>query len=213
MAARAIDDVESVGGGSYRRTAVIGNVAAVVEVTCRPDGSSVELHVRALAPCDVADAVARVTRVLDLDRDLPAVRRHFGDDAFLAGALASHVALRVPGAWEVFELAVRAILGQQVTVRAARQLASDLVAMCGSPMPAAVQAPGLARLFPTAAQVATADLGGLRMPGARRATLTALARAAADDQRLFEAGRPLDETIARLRAIKGIGEWTAQYIA
>ena len=83
----------------------------------------------------------------------------------MAGALASHPTLRVPGGWEAFELAVRAILGQQVTVRAARQLASDLVAICGSPMPAALQAPGLARLFPTAAQVAAADLGALRMPG------------------------------------------------
>ena len=80
-------------------------------------------------------------------------------------------------------------------------------------MPADLRAPGLARLFPTAAQVAAADLGALRMPGARRATLTALARAAADDDRLFDGGGSLDDAIARLRAVKGIGEWTAHYIA
>ncbi|WP_162271412.1 DNA-3-methyladenine glycosylase family protein [Luteitalea pratensis] len=213
MSSRAIDDVELVGSDSYRRTTAIGAVPAVVEVTCLPSAPTVEVKVRTLAPCDVGAVAARVTRVLDLDRDLLAMRGHFADDPFLAGALASHPTLRVPGGWDAFELAVRAVLGQQVTVRAARQLASDLVAICGSAMPVGLHALGLARLFPTAGQVAAADLGALRMPGARRATLTALARAAADDDRLFEAGGPLDDVIARLRAIKGIGEWTAHYIA
>ena len=202
--------VEDVG---YRRTAAIGPVPAVVEVSCRPEASSVHVHVRTLVPCDAAEVVGRVTRVLDLDRDLPAMMGHFAHDPFLAGRLASHPALRVPGGWDAFELAVRAILGQQVTVVAARQLASDLVAICGTPLPPGLQASGLTRLFPNAAQVAAADLGALRMPGARRAALTALASAAADDDRLFEADGSLDDAIARLRAVKGIGEWTAQYIA
>jgi 3-methyladenine DNA glycosylase/8-oxoguanine DNA glycosylase len=212
LSARAIAGVELIRGDSYRRTSVIDSLPCVIDVTCRCEGS-MEVHVRASAPCDVADVVARVTRLLDLDRDISAMRRHFAGDALLAGALASHPDLRVPGGWEPFELAVRAIVGQQVTVRAARQLAADLVAICGSPVPTAMQAPGLVRLFPTAAEVAAADVSALRMPGARRAALTALARAVADDERLFEPGRPLDETIARLRAVKGVGEWTAQYIA
>jgi 3-methyladenine DNA glycosylase/8-oxoguanine DNA glycosylase len=212
MSARAIDDVECVGEDCYRRTAVIGGVPAVVDVSCLSGAPTVDVHVRTLAPCDVSEAACRVTRVLDLDRDLPAMRSHFERDPFLARAVISHPTLRVPGGWDPFELAVRAILGQQVTVTAARRLASDLVAICGTPMPAALHVPGLARLFPTAAQVATADLGALRMPGARRTALTALSRAAADD-RLFEWTGALDDIVTRLRAVKGIGEWTAQYIA
>ena len=213
MSARAIDHVELVRDDNYRRTTAIGSVPAVVDVSCLPGAASVQVHVQTLVPCEVSEIVGRVTRVLDLDRDLLAMRGHFAADSFLAGTLASHPSLRVPGGWDAFELAVRAILGQQVTVGAARQLASHLVAICGSSLPAGLQVPGLARLFPTAAQVAAADLSALRMPGARRAALTALARAAVDDDRLFEAGGSLDDAIARLRAVKGIGEWTAQYIA
>ena len=213
MSARAIDDVERVGDDGYRRTAAIGTVPAVVDVTCLPAASALRVQVRTLVPCDVGEILGRVRRVLDLDRDLLAMKGHFADDPFLAAAMASHPALRVPGGWEAFELAVRAILGQQVTVRAARQLASELVTICGAPLPADLQTPGLARLFPTAAQVATADLGALRMPGARRAALTSLARAATENPRLFDVGGSLDDAIARLRAVKGIGEWTAQYIA
>jgi len=213
MSARAIDGVELAGDDGYRRTALIGAVPAVIDVTCPPAAAAVLVEVRTLVPCDAGEVAVRLTRVFDLDRDLVAMRGHFADDPFLAVAMASRPALRVPGGWDPFELAVRAILGQQVTVRAARQLASDLVMICGSALPADLQAPGLTRLFPSAAQVATADLGALRMPGARRAALTALARAAAEDGRLFDAGGSLEDAIARLRAVKGIGEWTAQYIA
>src|SRR5689334_22403024 len=109
MSARAIDGVELVADDGYRRTAAVGSVPAVIEVTCPPSAQAVEVEVRTLVPCDPGEIVGRVTRVLDLDRDLLAMRDQFAHDPFLAATIASHPALRVPGGWDAFELAVRAI--------------------------------------------------------------------------------------------------------
>jgi AraC family transcriptional regulator of adaptative response / DNA-3-methyladenine glycosylase II len=119
--------------------------------------------------------------------------------------------LRVPGAWDGFELAVRAVLGQQVTVSAAATLAARLVAAHGKPLPE--PAAGLTHVFPAPDALASADLASLGMPRSRAATLNAVATAAVADKHLFDATGGLDEAVRRLRAIRGIGEWTAQYIA
>jgi AraC family transcriptional regulator of adaptative response / DNA-3-methyladenine glycosylase II len=119
--------------------------------------------------------------------------------------------LRTPGGWDAFEIAVRAILGQQISVAAARLLAAKLVALSTKPL--AIGDPAITHAFPTAQQLAAADLSALGMPAARRATIVALARAAIAQPDLFEAANTLEESIARLRSIPGIGEWTAQYIA
>jgi 3-methyladenine DNA glycosylase/8-oxoguanine DNA glycosylase len=211
LSARAIEGVEAVGDDTYRRTASVGGEPAIVQVTMA--GDRVHVQVTACVPVNRDDITARVTRVLDLDRDLPAMHAQLGHDPWLAGLLVKHAGLRVPGGWDPFELAVRAVLGQQVTIGAARQLASRLVALCGTPLPEALRASGLTHMFPGARQMAAADLGALRMPGARRATLLALARAVADDERLLRSTASLDDTVARLCAVKGIGPWTAQYIA
>jgi AraC family transcriptional regulator of adaptative response / DNA-3-methyladenine glycosylase II len=109
---------------------------------------------------------------------------------------------------------VRAVLGQQVTVAAARTLAGRLVALCGERLADTAGAPGaLTHAFPSAERVAQADLAPLGMPAARRRTLQALARASAADPHLFRPLGTTEEAIARLRAIPGVGEWTAQYIA
>jgi AraC family transcriptional regulator of adaptative response / DNA-3-methyladenine glycosylase II len=109
---------------------------------------------------------------------------------------------------------VRAILGQQISVAAARRLAGRLVAVCGEPLPGACGgAVGLTHAFPTPERVVAADLRALGMPAARRGALVALAQAAMADPQLFHPFGTVDEAIARLRTIRGIGEWTAQYIA
>jgi AraC family transcriptional regulator of adaptative response / DNA-3-methyladenine glycosylase II len=120
--------------------------------------------------------------------------------------------MRVFGGWDGFEVALRTINGQQVSVERARRLNGVLVERCraGSP-PHATAA--LHQLFPSPEQLLDADLAGMGMPGARGAALKALAEAAAADPLLFETDGPLDGTIARLLAIRGIGEWTAHYIA
>jgi AraC family transcriptional regulator of adaptative response / DNA-3-methyladenine glycosylase II len=121
----------------------------------------------------------------------------------------------VPGAWDGFEIAVRAVLGQQVTVKAATRLVSKLVNTIGRPVAAAdgMEVPGLTHAFPRPEHFEPAGLATLGMPSARAATLAGLARAADADERLFDPRGDLAETVARLRNLPGIGEWTAQYIA
>jgi AraC family transcriptional regulator of adaptative response / DNA-3-methyladenine glycosylase II len=112
------------------------------------------------------------------------------------------------------ELAVRAILGQQVSLDAARRLAGRLARTCDGAVIARGAADGaLTLVFPTPAQVASADLEVLRMPAARRKTIAATARAALADPHLFESLGTVEETVARLRSIPGVGDWTAQVIA
>lgn len=211
LGARAIEGVESLDGHVYRRTARIEGRPAVVTVTLHPDQAIVS--VASTDGVDMDDVVARARRVLDIDRDVALTRARLGHDPWLAALCDKHAGLRIPGGWDPFELAVRAVLGQQVTIAAARRLASDLTVLCGATVPPSLQEPGLTRLFPEPATMATADLGALRMPGARRATLGALAEAVASDPGLLQPDDALETVIARLRTIKGIGEWTAHYIA
>ena len=220
LGGRALDEVERVEGATYTRAFASGGVAGLVHLAPRGeaahgDPGQVEVAFTTAAPLTpeaLADLTARVTRVLDLDRDLAAMRRALASDPVMCARLDAHVGVRVPGGWDPFELAVRAVLGQQVTIGAARQLGRALVQLCGGRLPAALATGGISRLFPTPQRVADADLDALRMPRARRATLRALAEAALTDDGLF-APRPLDEALARLRAVRGIGDWTAHYIA
>jgi AraC family transcriptional regulator of adaptative response / DNA-3-methyladenine glycosylase II len=132
----------------------------------------------------------------------------------LAPLVEARPGLRVPGAWDGFELAVRAILGQQITVAAASALAGKLVRTYGTKLPDISGMPaGLTHVFPTPAQLAAADPVTLGMPGARAATLRSLASAVQADPTLFGPHGSLEEGIGRLVSLTGIGEWTAQYIA
>jgi AraC family transcriptional regulator of adaptative response / DNA-3-methyladenine glycosylase II len=132
----------------------------------------------------------------------------------LAPLVAARPGLRVPGAWDGFELAVRAILGQQITVSAATGLAGKLVLAFGETMadPAAREQ-GLTHAFPTPRQLVQADLTVIGMPRARQLALASLAAAVVADPLMFGPRRSLDEAVAQLRSLAGIGEWTAQYIA
>jgi AraC family transcriptional regulator of adaptative response / DNA-3-methyladenine glycosylase II len=152
--------------------------------------------------------------VFDLAADPDTIGAHLSLDPVLAPLVAARPGLRVPGAWDGFELAVRAIFGQQITVPAATKLLGKLVQAHGVPLPAtAKEAEGLSHLFPSPARVAGADIAALGMPNARAAAVTSLARAIADDPVIFSRGASLEEAIAKLRSLPGIGEWTAQYIA
>jgi len=194
LAARAVEGVERVDGATWRR----GPVA----VTHDPAAA------RLIVELDATDAQARdallgrVRRLFDLDADPIAIGAHLARDPLLAPLVAARPGLRVPGGWDGFEIAVRAILGQQISVAAARRLLGRLVALCGT-------APEL----PDAAAVARADLSSLGVPGARRRALHDVAAAALAEPTLFEARPTIEETVARLRALRGVGEWTAQYIA
>jgi AraC family transcriptional regulator of adaptative response / DNA-3-methyladenine glycosylase II len=120
--------------------------------------------------------------------------------------------LRAPGGWDGFQLAVRAVLGQQISVVAARRLAGQLVTLHGGPVTNGDDL-ALTHVFPTAERLATVGSIGLGMPASRLSTLQSLAKAAAADPNLFRSSGNIEDAISRLRSVRGIGEWTAQYIA
>lgn len=208
---RAVEGVEQVADGWYRRTIQEGGETGTVEVAHVPEKHSLAVTIRFPGVRVLPGVVARVRRVFDLGADVASIGAHLERDPLLAPLIALRPGLRVPGGWDGFELAIRAVLGQQVTIESCRRLAGQLAQLCGTRVRAAQGALSLA--FPTAAQVAAADLSGLGMPGTRRQTLKALAEASLSDPRLFQPLPTIEETVARLRTIRGIGDWTAHYIA
>jgi AraC family transcriptional regulator of adaptative response / DNA-3-methyladenine glycosylase II len=213
LAMRAIPGVERVTGGRYERSLAIGETVGVIRV--EHDGAKSRLNVTVRFPkiSALPAIIARVRRVFDLAADPVSIGEHLAKDPALAPLVAARPGLRVPGAWDGFELAIRAILGQQITVVAARGLAAKLVAKYGPPLPEALASEGLTHVFPAPAQLVDADFAALGMPRSRAAALAAMTAAANDDPQLFGPRRGLDEAIAALKALPGIGEWTAQYIA
>jgi AraC family transcriptional regulator of adaptative response / DNA-3-methyladenine glycosylase II len=210
---RAIPGVEVVHGRTYARSVAIGRARGGIFVE-PGDGAflSVTVHFPQL---DALPAIiARVRRIFDLTADPIAIGAHLAEDPLLEPLVASRPGLRVPGSWDGFELGVRAIVGQQITVSAARRLTGALAASCGEPSKDPwLNGLGLTHLFPDPAAVVDAPLSTLAMPRTRIEALRALARAAMTDPSLLATGRRLDEAAAELRTLRGIGEWTAQYIA
>jgi AraC family transcriptional regulator, regulatory protein of adaptative response / DNA-3-methyladenine glycosylase II len=213
---RAIPGVEEVSDGVYRRIVSVEKHVALIAVSHAPSRNALQVEIT----CDHVPALpviaSRLRRVFDLDADTEAIAAHLSRDRTLAPIVRRQPGLRTPGGWDAFEVAIRAILGQQISVVAARGLAAKLVALSTKSLALAdisLTDTALTHPFPTPQQVLTADLGALGMPAARRATIVALARAAIDQPDLFEVANSLEESIGRLRSIPGIGEWTAQYIA
>ena len=156
--------------------------------------------------------IARVRRVFDLAADPDTIGAHLALDPVLTPLVKARPGLRVPGAWDGFELAVRAIFGQQITVPAATKLLGRLVQAFGDPLPTAMREEGLSHLFPSTKRVATADLTTLGCPSRAMAVIS-LARTIGADPAIFSRGASLEDAILKLRALPGIGQWTAQYIA
>jgi AraC family transcriptional regulator of adaptative response / DNA-3-methyladenine glycosylase II len=217
LAARAIPGVEVVEPDCYRRTIGLDGLHGTIEV--RP-GHGRDALTATIAFGDASEEpgiVRRIRRVFDLDADVTAIGAHLGEDSLLAPLVNARPGLRVPGAWDGFELAVRAMLGQQITVTAARRLIGRLAEAYGTPLrlpggaSAAVQ--GLSTVFPAPAALAGVDLAGLGMPRARAAAISGLAAAVEADPRLFRRGASLEGAVARLTRLPGIGEWTAHYVA
>jgi AraC family transcriptional regulator, regulatory protein of adaptative response / DNA-3-methyladenine glycosylase II len=181
-------------------------------VTVEPaDGNAFRATVRFPKLSALPAIIARLRRVFDLGADPLAIAAHLAKDPTLAPLVKARPGLRVPGAWDGFELAIRAVLGQQITVVAAARLAGRMAAAYGQPL----SSPGepLTHVFPRPEVIAAADLASLGMPRSRAAALSAVAAAAVADPRVFDANCGLDDAVKRLRAIRGVGEWTAQYIA
>jgi AraC family transcriptional regulator of adaptative response / DNA-3-methyladenine glycosylase II len=213
LGARAIPGVERVTDGSYKRTIAFGKHTGLVKVT-PAEKHRVDVTVRFPDMAALPPIIARVRRVFDLAADPDQIGEHLAQDPVLAPLVAARPGLRVPGAWDGFELATRAICGQQITVPAATRLLGKLVAAHGAPLAASLpDGEGLSHVFPSPQAIAAADPARFAMPGARARALIALAEAITADPMLFSRGASLEQAIAKLRALPGIGEWTAQYIA
>ena len=210
LRARAIAGVEQVDGTTYRRTVSENGATGTVSIVHLPAARSLSATIRFPTVQALPGIVARIRQVFDLGSDVAAIGAQLAHDPLLAPLIAERPGLRTPGGWDGFELAVRAVLGQQVSVEAARKLAGRLTQLCGTPV---VGEAALTLAFPIPAQVANTDLATLGMPNARRQTLVALANAALADPLLFQPLGTIEETVARLRTIRGVGDWTAHYIA
>ena len=211
FAMRAVPGVEQVEDGVYRRCvrdpAGKGR-AGWIEVSHDPARSRLQLSISDTLRTDLLGLIAAVRRQFDLDCDPQHVAESLGALA------AARPGLRLPGAIDGFEQSVRAILGQQVSVAAATTLAGRLASTHGTPIDTAHA--GLNRLFPTAADIAAlqaSDLVSLGILATRARSILALAQAVASGALRLHADAPVESTLTQLRALPGIGEWTAQYIA
>ncbi|MBT9330120.1 DNA-3-methyladenine glycosylase 2 [Paracidobacterium acidisoli] len=214
LRARAIPGTEVVDDSRYLRAIEVDGAAGSVEVTHLPDRQSLGVRIRFPDVRALPAIVARVRRLFDLGADIGMIDDHLSRDPALAPLVAQRPGLRAPGGWDGFETAIRAVLGQQISVVAARKLAGQLVALHGQSVPEPFRIhSGLSHTFPAAKALASASSIGLAMPAARLTALKAVAEASVADANLFRPFGGIEETVTRLRAIRGIGEWTAHYIA
>lgn len=212
LAARAIRGVEAPGlDGPYARTiAVDGRHGSL---TVAPGADGLVATVFGIDPASGPAVQARLRRLFDCDAVPNIIADLLGRDPHLAELVAARPGLRLPGAWDPFETGCRAILGQQVSVAAAIRLAEKLVAAFGAPFLGRAD-PGLSHVFPDPAALVEADVSlVLNVPRARGAAIRALAAASLSDPDLFAPAETLEAAVTRFTAIRGIGPWTAQYIA
>lgn len=213
LAPRAIPGVERIEGGVYRRTTSTHGEPGAIEVS-RTDDRHLLVVAHLPAWTSLIDDVARIRRLFGLDQR-GAAQTPLAEDPLLAPLVEGVPGLRVPGAWDPFETAVRVLLGQQVTVRGATSLAGRLVEALGEPV-RGLDVLGLTHVFPSAVTVAEASLERLRsigLPTARAGALRDFARAYADERVRLDGAVPHEEAVTALIALPGIGAWTAEMIA
>jgi AraC family transcriptional regulator, regulatory protein of adaptative response / DNA-3-methyladenine glycosylase II len=224
LAARVLPGVEATDGSAYTRSIRLPHGHGVVTLTAPSAGAGA--HPRGDGPAyvdaglhladlrDLTTAVSRCRQLLDLDADPVAVSDALGDDPLIGAVVRADPGRRVPGAADGFELAVRAVVGQQVSVAGARTVAGRLVHAAGDRLPG--QDGIVTHLFPTPAalaELAERDPGAFAMPAGRRRALGALAGAVATGDVVIDPGADPRELRRSLVALPGIGPWTAEYVA
>jgi len=212
LRARAIPGVEEVSSDVYRRTIAFERSSGTIEVRPADRGNALDLRVCFSDAGRLPEIVQRVRRIFDLDAVPDEIARRLGSGEQLAASIRAWPGLRVPGAWDGFEIAVRAILGQQVTVKGATTLAGRLVAAHGEPI-ASNGVDGLRLLFPKPATLANAELTAIGLPRARASAINTLARAVDENRLRFDTTAGLEPFVESMTRLPGIGDWTAQYVA
>jgi AraC family transcriptional regulator, regulatory protein of adaptative response / DNA-3-methyladenine glycosylase II len=209
LAPRSTPGVEIVESGTYRRTISLQGQSGYFEIG-RDGDHGLAVRVQFGEPRSLIFIIERIRAMFDLNADWSTIVQALEGDPLLRERVAAKPGLRVPGCWSGFELGVRAILGQQITVKGATALAGQIARKFGQPFSAAN---GLNLLFPESHTLAEANLAKVGMPRARAETIRAFARAVCDGRLQFDAVVDSENFISRLCEIPGIGKWTAQYIA
>jgi AraC family transcriptional regulator of adaptative response / DNA-3-methyladenine glycosylase II len=210
LGARAIPGVESVDDCSYRRSISLNGRSGYFEVFLDESDPALVARVEFSNARDLFLIIERIRRMFDVNADWQAIAETLGTDPLLAGLVETHPGVRLPGSWNGFELAIRAILGQQITVKGATALAGRLVRAFGQPFSGGN---GLTHLFPTAEVLADASLAGIGLTKPRALSIRSLARAVCRGEVCFEGVVDPDAFLNGLCEIPGIGKWTAQYVA
>jgi len=220
FAHRAIPGVERVAGNAYQRTIRIDGEQGVITIspvagTRAAQASSLSLTLDGVPTKSLFETVRRSREMFDLDAAVEDISRTLRKDSVLAAILKGQPGIRVPGAWDGFELAVRAILGQQISVAAATTLAGRIARRYGEPLRVNADCgeESLAFVFPTPERLARVRFNNIGLVRSRAATIRALATAVNRGEVDFDFAQDPDEFCARLKSIKGIGDWTAQYVA
>jgi AraC family transcriptional regulator of adaptative response / DNA-3-methyladenine glycosylase II len=213
FAHRATPGVEQVSGDTYRRTISIDDEHGIVEV--RPGNAGyLSLTLHGVRTSALFEVIQRMRELFDLDAPVAEIGGILGRDRKLGAALRKCPGIRVPGAYNGFELTVRAILGQQVSVKAATTLAGRIATRYGEPLHVAGDAdPALWYVFPSPDRLRRARLNNMGLVGSRAETIRRVAAATAAGDVNFDPSQDPDAFCAALTSIKGVGDWTAQYVA
>lgn len=212
LAARATPGVELADAARYRRTISLAGHKGTIEAGPAHGKNHLELRIRFPEPRLLLLVVERARRIFDLGADPGEIGKQLRRDTRLRPLVSARPGLRVPGAWDGFELAVRAVLGQQVSVKGATTLAGRLAHAFGQPMNG-LGHEELPVLFPAPETLAEAELTRIGLPRARADAIRELARATLDGRVAFDSSAGLEGFADRMTALPGIGAWTAQYVA
>lgn len=210
MRLRAIQGVEQFDDDGLKRNIRLGERAGGIAIYQSSATNQLELHIEGFeSSADIAEVERRVRRMLDLDADMAAIHAHLGCDPQLAPLLAARPGLRLPSAWDPFEYFIRAVLGQQISVKAATTLAGRIAAHG----PASDVWPALPHQFPSAEEFLKIDLTQIGLTKTRQQTLTTVATAVVAGNVVLEETVDLEAFVQQAVALKGIGPWTAHYVA
>jgi AraC family transcriptional regulator of adaptative response / DNA-3-methyladenine glycosylase II len=209
LARRAIPGVESIDAQSYARTIRTSSGYAIIRISASEGNHSLQMRVRGADSSELFELSSAARRVFDLSADPVQIANAFRDDILLNTLVAARPGLRIPGVFDPFECAVRAILGEQVSLHAGRPLIQRLVTRAGKSIEPTVD--GLTHLFPSPGTLADLDLRNLGLTSARIDAVRALARAVRDGAIRFD--EPVEDVTRSLAKLPGVGPWTAQYVA
>ena len=207
--ARAIPGVEVVVDDNYWRSVRVDNHVGALQVGHDDKRRELAVRLHGIETVHLYPVVQRVREMFDLDAPVSDIASHFNGDALLRAALRRQAGIRVPGCWDGYELTIRAILGQQVSVKAATTLSGRIAERYGTPF----EHTSIARLFPSPGKLMRARMNDMGLTGARAETIRRVSRAVVSGDVSFDAAQDPAEFCRSLLAIRGIGDWTAQYVA